>query len=59
MKKYSDSSGNPVTESVVSVTDASGNPVTGNFIEFFYLYFTSLCFKLHIIGMAVFKTGLV
>ena len=25
-----DSSGNPVTQSVVSVTDSSGNPVTGN-----------------------------
>ena len=24
-----DSSGNPVTQSVVSVTDANGNPVTG------------------------------
>ena len=25
-----DASGNPVTQSVVSVTDSSGNPVTGN-----------------------------
>ena len=39
MKKYSDSSGNPVTQSVVSVTDASGNPVTGNFILFFLFIF--------------------
>ena len=26
---YPDASGNPVTQSIVSVTDASGNPVTG------------------------------
>ena len=26
---FLDSSGNPVTQSVVSVTDSSGNPVTG------------------------------
>ena len=31
MKNYLDASGNPVTQSVVSVTDANGNPVTGNF----------------------------
>ena len=30
--QYLDASGNPVTQSVVSVTDASGNPVTGNLI---------------------------
>ena len=29
---YLDASGNPVTQSVVSVTDANGNPVTGNLI---------------------------
>ena len=29
MFKCLDASGNPVTQSVVSVTDASGNPVTG------------------------------
>ena len=29
---YLDASGNPVTQSVVSVTDSSGNPVTGNLI---------------------------
>ena len=32
-KRYSlflDVSGNPVTQSVVSVTDSNGNPVTGN-----------------------------
>ena len=28
-----DASGNPVTQSVVSVTDANGNPVTGNLIS--------------------------
>ena len=37
MKNYLDSSGNPVTQSVVSVTDASGNPVTGNLIFFLNL----------------------
>ena len=26
---FVDASGNPVTQSVVSVTDSSGNPVTG------------------------------
>ena len=26
-----DASGNPVTQSAVSVTDSSGNPVTGKF----------------------------
>ena len=30
---YLDASGNPVTQSVVSVTDANGNPVTGNLIS--------------------------
>ena len=28
-ENYLDASGNPVTQSVISVTDASGNPVTG------------------------------
>ena len=28
---FVDASGNPVTQSVVSVTDSSGNPVTGKF----------------------------
>ena len=28
-----DASGNPVTQSVVSVTDANGNPVTGKIKE--------------------------
>ena len=28
---FADASGNPVTQSVVSVTDSSGNPVTGSF----------------------------
>ena len=28
-KTYLDSSGNPVTQSVVGVTDSMGNPVTG------------------------------
>ena len=32
MYTYLDASGNPITQSVVSVTDASGNPVTGNYI---------------------------
>jgi hypothetical protein len=27
---FVDASGNPVTQSVISVTDSSGNPVTGN-----------------------------
>ena len=30
---FVDASGNPVTQSIVSVTDASGNPVTGTFLE--------------------------
>ena len=31
---FTDASGNPVTETVISVTDSSGNLITGYFFSF-------------------------
>ena len=40
---FIDASGNPVTQSAVSVTDSSGNPVTGKFSTLKEISLTPIC----------------